>query len=69
METWIKNRKLDVRSRRTSTTKLFSNELRLWLHAVADQLLHELRRVAPEPLRSARLTTVRLKLRRVAARA
>ena len=68
MENWIKDFKLDVRSGRTSTTKFFSNEMRLWLHAVAYQLLHELRRVAPEPLRNARLATIRLKLLRVAAR-
>jgi len=68
MENWIKDMKLDIRSGRTSTTKFFSNELRLWLHAVAYQLLHELRRVAPEPLRKARLATIRLRLLRVAAR-
>jgi hypothetical protein len=68
MENWIKDIKLDVRSGRTSTTKFFSNELRVWLHAIAYQLLHEVRRVAPAPLRTARLSTVRLRLLRVAAR-
>lgn len=68
MENWIEDMKLDVRSGSTSTTKFFSNELRLWPHAVAYQLLQELRRVAPESLRNARLATIRLRLPRVAAR-
>ena len=68
MENWIKDIKLDVRSGRTSTTKFFSNELRVWLHAIAYQLLHEVRRAAPERLRTARLSTIRLRLLRVAAR-
>ena len=68
MENWIKDIKLDVRSGRTSTTKFFSNELRLWLAAIAYQLIHELRRVAPTSLRTARIATIRLRLLRVAAR-
>lgn len=66
MENWIKDTKLDVASDRLSCTTFLANELRLLLYAVAYQMLHEIRRVAPEHLRHARLSTLRLRLLRVA---
>jgi hypothetical protein len=68
MENRIEELKLDVGSGRTSTTAFFSNELRLLLHAIAYQLVHELRRIAPEPLQRATIGRIRLTLLRVAAR-
>jgi len=67
MENWIRDLKLDVDADRLSCHRFTANELRMHLHALAYQLLHELRRIVPERLRHVRLDTLRLRLLRVAA--
>jgi Transposase DDE domain group 1 len=68
MENWIKDFKTALSSGKTSCTTFQGNDLRVLLFAVAYQLMHELRQLAPEPLRVARLETLRLRVLRVAAR-
>jgi hypothetical protein len=67
MENRIKDAKLDIKSDRLSASQFIANELRLLLYSLAYQLLHLLRSSAPEPLKAARLSTVRQQLLRVAA--
>lgn len=66
-ENFIKDFKRGVRGDRLSCHRFVANALRLLLHAVAYQLLHELRRLATDGLRVARLETLRLAVLRVAA--
>lgn len=66
-ENFIKDLKRGVQSDRLSCHRYVANALRLLLHAVAYQLLHELRRLAPERLKVARLETLRLAVLRVGA--
>lgn len=66
-ENFIKDFKLGTAGDRLSCHRFVANYLRLLLHAVAYQLLHELRRLAPGELRVARIETLRLRLLRVAA--
>jgi hypothetical protein len=66
-ENFIKDFKRGVRGDRLSCHRFVANALRLVLHAVAYQLLHELRRLATDGLRVARLETLRLAVLHVAA--
>ncbi len=66
-ENFIKDFKRGVLGDRLSCHRFAANALRLLLHAVAYQLMHELRRLATDGLRVARLETLRLVVLRVAA--
>lgn len=66
-ENFIKDFKLGTAGDRLSCHRFPANFLRLLLHALAYQLLHELRRLAAGELRVARIETLRLRVLRVAA--
>ncbi len=66
-ENFIKDFKRGVLGDRLSCHRFVANALRLLLHAIAYQLMHELRRLATDGLRVARLETLRLAVLRVAA--
>ncbi len=66
-ENFIKDFKRGVAGDRLSCHRFVANALRLLLHAIAYQLMHELRRLATGALRVARLETLRLMVLRVAA--
>lgn len=66
-ENFIKDFKRGVLGDRLSCHRFVANALRLLLHAIAYQLMHELRRLATDGFRVARLETVRLVVLRVAA--
>jgi DDE family transposase len=69
MENRIKEQQLCLFADRTSTHKLASNQLRLWLSSVAYMLLNELRRLglASTELARARCDTIRTKLLKIGA--
>jgi len=66
-ENFIKDFKLGTKGDRLSCHRFVANSLRLLLHSVAYQLLHELRRLATGELRVARVETLRLVVLRVGA--
>lgn len=67
MENRIKEQQLCLFADRTSTHRLASNQLRLWLSSVAYMLLNELRRLglAGTELARARCDTIRIKLLKI----
>lgn len=69
MENRIKEQKLDLKSDRTSTSRLRANQLRLWFASVGYVLLETLRRLglAATPLRTAQCGTIRSLLLKVSA--
>jgi hypothetical protein len=69
MENRIKEQKQDLRADKTSTHKLRSNQLRLWLTSIAYVLLNELRRLglAGTELAHAQCQTLRSKLLKLGA--
>ena len=70
MENRIKEQQLDLFADRTSTSKMRSNQLRLWFSSLAYVLLSALRRVALATTRMAKATcgSIRLRLLKIGAR-
>ena len=70
MENRIKEQQLDLFADRTSTSKMRSNQLRLWFSSLAYVLLSALRRIALSGTRMAKATcgTIRLRLLKIGAR-
>jgi hypothetical protein len=70
MENRIKEQQLCLFADRTSSSKFFANQLRLWFCAVAYVLMNELRRVAlrATALAEAQCSSIRLKLLKIGAR-
>jgi len=69
MENRIKEQQLDLFSDRTSTSKMKSNQLRLWFSSVAYVLVNEVRRVglAGTEMEQAQCGTIREKLLKIGA--
>jgi hypothetical protein len=69
MENRIKEQQMFLFADRTSTSKMRSNQLRLWFSSVAYALLQALRRMglADTPLAKAQCQTIRLKLLKIGA--
>ena len=70
MENRIKEQQLDLFADRTSTSKMRSNQLRLWFSSLAYVLVSALRRIALSGTRMAKATcgTIRLRLLKIGAR-
>jgi len=70
MENRIKEQQLDLFADRTSTSKMRSNQLRLWFSSLACVLVSALRRVALPATRMAKATcgSIRLRLLKIGAR-
>jgi hypothetical protein len=69
MENRIKEQQLELFADRTSTSKMKSNQLRLWLSSVAYVVINEIRRLAlpGTKMEQAQCGTIRLKLLKIGA--
>ncbi len=69
-ELMLKDHKTDLGSDRCSCTSALANQFRLFLHSAADVIMHELRSrgLAGTEFATARFSTIRLRLLKVATR-